>query len=346
LASKADFIEDIVKKLKENEKELASKADFIEDIVKKLKENEKELASKADFIEDIVKKLKENKKELASKEKQIADRCSIHDEQKLFFCQTCEETKCRKCQKTCCVNVKAKVLIEDAKEKVDHLWCRAKAKFEQLQTSREAIPQFQEGVSEIRRESEKIIQKAVDSMRKRVDVKLKIQESKAAKLNADLDNFERDNEAERGEVEFAHRSELLNRMVEKRSTIARISHEADILLKKLSDTDLKVPDVDLEQLLGFTLRDEEDEDEGQGEEENEGEEEGEEKHEEEVMEKESEVGNVGQHVRGQSAKDGDLTDVPETSSSASARMRIHLKRRKEEEKGERKGKKKRREEKK
>ena len=176
-------------------------------------------------------------------------------------------------------------------------------------------------------------------MRKRVDDKLKIQESKAAKLNADLDNFERDNEAERGEVEFAHRSELLNRMVEKRSTIARISHEADILLKKLSDTDLKVPDVDLEQLLGFTLRDEEDEDEGQGEEENEGEEEGEEKHEEEVMEKESEVGNVGQHVRGQSAKDGDLTDVPETSSSASA------KRRKEEEKEERKGKKKSREEK-
>ena len=60
------------------------------------------------------------------------------------------------------------------------------------QTSREAIPQFQEGVSEIRRESEKIIQKAVDSMRKRVDDKLKIQESKAAKLIADLDKFEKD----------------------------------------------------------------------------------------------------------------------------------------------------------
>ena len=37
-----------------------------------------------------------------------------------------------------------------------------------------------------------VIQKAVDEMRKRVDDKLKIQESKAAKLIADLDKFEKD----------------------------------------------------------------------------------------------------------------------------------------------------------
>lgn len=90
---------------------------------------------KADFIEEIAKKLKEKDEQLVAKEKRIADRCAIHNEQKLFFCHTCEETKCHKCQKTCCANVNGKVYIEDVKDEVDNLWCAAKVKFSQLQVN-------------------------------------------------------------------------------------------------------------------------------------------------------------------------------------------------------------------
>ena len=90
---------------------------------------------KADFIEEIAKKLKEKDEQLVAKEKRIADRCAIHNEQKLFFCHTCEETKCHKCQKTCCANVNGKVYIEDVKDEVDNLWCAATVKFSQLQVN-------------------------------------------------------------------------------------------------------------------------------------------------------------------------------------------------------------------
>ena len=182
-----------------------------------------------------------------------------------------------------------------------------------------AIPKFQEGMAKIGCEVENTIQEVANFMRQRFNEKVKMQNLKAEMLFALLNRFQEDYKAHIFNVEVAQRSQLLNRIVEKRQTITRLSHEADIVVDVLLDTDLNPPCINFNELFGVLHFDENkllNGNESESEMEKESESESEEESETETAnEGARRTGDGGQSI---GSGDGGSTVMPSTSSSVSA----------------------------
>ena len=87
-----------------------------------------------------------------------------------------------------------------------------------------------------------------DKLSENVEKKLKAKTMGAYEVIAALNTFDQVMETDFVSVEEAHKSEYLNRIVEKRLTISNIALEANVMIEKLENADFDMPQLEVASL--------------------------------------------------------------------------------------------------